>query len=68
VAFLPALALTNLREDIVVRSLGRQAPSRRVTAATVAGRFRSPATGAMLGVLEEVAGRFEVPAGGAVAA
>jgi DNA-binding transcriptional LysR family regulator len=68
VAFLPALALTNLREEIVVRSLGRQAPSRRVTAATIAGRFRSPATGAMLGVLEEVAGRFEVPAGGAVAA
>jgi DNA-binding transcriptional LysR family regulator len=68
VALLPALALTNLRDDIVVRSLGRQAPSRRVVAATVAGRFRSPATEAMLGILEEVAGRFELPAGGAIAA
>jgi DNA-binding transcriptional LysR family regulator len=68
VAFLPALALPNLRDDIVVRSLGRQAPSRRVVAATVAGRFRSPATEAMLGILQEVAGRFELPAGGAIAA
>jgi DNA-binding transcriptional LysR family regulator len=68
VALLPALALTNVRDDIVVRSLGRQAPSRRVAAATVAGRFRSPATEAMLGILQEVASRFELPAGGALAA
>jgi DNA-binding transcriptional LysR family regulator len=68
VALLPALALTNVREDIVVRSLGRRAPSRRVAAATLAGRFRSPATEAMLAILEEVAGRFELPAGAAVAA
>jgi DNA-binding transcriptional LysR family regulator len=68
IALLPALALTNLREDIVVRSLGRQAPSRRVVAATVTGRFRSPAAEAMLATLEEAAGRFELPAGGAVAA
>jgi DNA-binding transcriptional LysR family regulator len=68
VALLPALALTNVREDIVVRSLGRRAPSRRVAAATLAGRFRSPATEAMLGILDEVAGRFELPAGAAVAA
>jgi DNA-binding transcriptional LysR family regulator len=68
VALLPALALTNVRDDIVVRSLGRRAPSRRVAAATLAGRFRSPATEAMLDILEEVAGRFELPAGAAVAA
>ena len=68
VALLPALALTNVRDDIVIRSLGRRAPSRRVAAATLAGRFRSPATAAMLGILEEVAGRFELPAGAAVAA
>jgi DNA-binding transcriptional LysR family regulator len=68
VALLPALALTNVRDDIVIRSLGRRAPSRRVAAATLAGRFRSPATEAMLGILEEVAGRFELPAGAAVAA
>jgi DNA-binding transcriptional LysR family regulator len=68
VGLLPALALTNVRDDIVVRSLGRQAPSRRVVAATLAGRFRSPATQSMLGILDEVAARFELPAGGAIAA
>jgi DNA-binding transcriptional LysR family regulator len=68
VALLPALALTNVREDIVVRSLGRQAPSRRIVAATLAGRFRSPATESMLGILDEVAAQFELPAGGAIAA
>jgi DNA-binding transcriptional LysR family regulator len=68
ISLLPALALQNVRDDIVVRSLGRRAPSRRVAAATLAGRFRSPATGAMLGILEEVAARFELPAGAAIAA
>ena len=64
----PSLALTNVREDIVVRSLGRSAPARRIAAATLAGRYRSPATDAMLGILEEVAARFELPSGAAVAA
>jgi hypothetical protein len=41
---------------------------RRIAAATLSGRYRSPATDAMLGILEEVAGRFELPAGLAVAA
>jgi DNA-binding transcriptional LysR family regulator len=68
ISLLPALALTNVREDIVIRTLGRRAPSRRVAAATLAGRFRSPATEAMLGILEEVAAQFELPAGAAVAA
>ncbi|HEY1276262.1 MAG TPA: LysR family transcriptional regulator [Thermoleophilaceae bacterium] len=68
VSLLPALALTNLREDIVVRSLGRGAPARRIAAATVAGRYRSPATEAMLDILDEVAGRFELPSGAALAA
>jgi DNA-binding transcriptional LysR family regulator len=68
ISLLPALALQNVRDDIVVRSLGRRAPSRRVAAATLAGRFRSPATGAMLGILEEVVARFELPAGAAIAA
>jgi DNA-binding transcriptional LysR family regulator len=68
VALLPALALTNVRDDIVVRSLGRRAPSRRIAAAALAGRFRSPATEAMLGILDEVAAGFELPAGAAIAA
>jgi DNA-binding transcriptional LysR family regulator len=68
VSLLPALALTNVRDDIVVRSLGPKAPFRRVAAATLAGRYRSPAAQAMLDILSEVAGRFELPSGGAVAA
>jgi DNA-binding transcriptional LysR family regulator len=68
ISLLPGLALTNVRDDIVVRSLGRKAPTRRVAAATLAGRYRSPATQAMLDVLHEVAERFEMPTGAAVAA
>jgi DNA-binding transcriptional LysR family regulator len=68
ISLLPGLSLTNVREDIVIRSLGRNAPARRIAAATLAGRYRSPATDAMLGILEEVAARFELPSGAAVAA
>jgi len=68
ISLLPGLALTNVREDIVIRSLGPQAPARRIAAATLAGRYRSPATGAMLDILGEVAARFELPSGAAIAA
>ena len=68
VSLLPALALTNLREDIVVRSLGSKAPTRRIAAATLAGRYMSPATHAMLDILAEAAERFELPSGKALAA
>jgi DNA-binding transcriptional LysR family regulator len=68
ISLLPGLALTNVREDIVIRSLGPQAPARRIAAGTLAGRYRSPATDAMLGILGEVADRFELPSGAAVAA
>jgi DNA-binding transcriptional LysR family regulator len=68
ISLLPGLALTNLREDIVVRSLGKGAPARKIAAATLAGRYRSPATDAMLEILSEVADRFELPTGGAIAA
>jgi DNA-binding transcriptional LysR family regulator len=68
ISLLPGLALTNVREDIVIRSLGPQAPARRIAAATLAGRYRSPATGAMLDILSEVAARFELPSGAAIAA
>jgi DNA-binding transcriptional LysR family regulator len=68
ISLLPGLSLTNVREDIVIRSLGRGAPTRRIAAATLAGRYRSPATEAMLGILGEVAARFELPSGAAVAA
>ncbi len=68
VSLLPSLALANMRDDIVVRSLGKSAPSRRISAATLAGRYRSPATEAMLGILQEVAADFVLPSGIAVAA
>jgi DNA-binding transcriptional LysR family regulator len=68
ISLLPGLSLTNVRDDIVIRSLGPNPPTRRIAAATLAGRYRSPATEAMLGILEEVAARFELPSGAAVAA
>jgi hypothetical protein len=68
VSLLPGLALTNVREDIAVRSLGPRAPARRIAAATLAGRYRSPATEAMLEILTEVAARFQLPSGAAIAA
>ena len=45
-----------------------RSPARKIGAATLAGRYRSPATEAMLGILEEVAAGFELPSGTAVAA
>jgi DNA-binding transcriptional LysR family regulator len=63
ISLLPALALTNLRDDIVVRSLGPKAPTRRIVSAVIEGRHRSPATEAMLDILREVADRFELPSG-----
>src|SRR5215217_4949346 len=68
VSLLPALSLTNVRDDIVVRSLGSKAPTRRIAAATLAGRYLSPATHAMLDILTEAAESFELPSGAAVAA
>jgi DNA-binding transcriptional LysR family regulator len=68
VSLVPSLALANMRDDIVVRSLGRRAPARAIAAATLAGRYRSPATEAMLAILHEVAAGFQLPSGTAVAA
>jgi molybdate transport repressor ModE-like protein len=52
IALIPDLALTTVRDDIVIRSLGSQAPVRHVVATTLSG-YRSPATEAMLEVLQE---------------
>jgi DNA-binding transcriptional LysR family regulator len=68
ISLLPALSLTNVREDIVVRSLGPRAPARRIASAVIDGRYRSPATAAMLDILSEVAGRYELPSGRPLAA
>jgi DNA-binding transcriptional LysR family regulator len=54
VAVVPELALTNLRADVTLRTLGSSAPMRSVAAATLAGVHRSPATSALLELLAEV--------------
>ena len=68
VSLIPSIALSNLREDIVIRSLGRRAPSRHIAAATPAGRYRSPAADAMLAILQDVAADFVRPSGSAESA
>ena len=68
VSLLPSLALTNVREDIAIRSLGKRAPCRRIASAVLAGRYRSPATDAMLDILKETAESYSLPFGGALAA
>ena len=58
------LGLSSVRDDIVVRSLGRDTPVRRIYAAALDGGYRSPATAAMLDVLREVAATArDAPAG-----
>jgi DNA-binding transcriptional LysR family regulator len=51
---LPDLAVPTLREGLVVRPTDPPAPQRRVWAAVRAEGARSPATQAMLGILQEV--------------
>lgn len=55
ISMIPDLALTNVRKDVVVRSLGVNAPVRRISAITTEGGFCSPAKTAMLEVLVETA-------------
>lgn len=57
-SFVPDLALINLRDDIVVRSLGTRPPVRRIMAATLQGSYCSPAREAMLEILVEVSAEF----------
>jgi molybdate transport repressor ModE-like protein len=61
VALIPTLALTTVREDIVIRDLGSEAPIRQIAAATLPGAQRSPAARAMLEVLAEVATDYAKP-------
>ena len=58
ISLIPDLALVNVRDDVVVRSLGRAAPVRRIVAATLKDSWCSPARAAMLEVLEEVGTEF----------
>ncbi len=58
VALIPELALSVIREDIVIRALSPRPPARRVIAATAAGARLLPAAPAMLSVLEQVASEY----------
>ena len=58
VALIPTLALTTVRDDVVTRDLGSEAPVRKISAATLKGAQRSPAARAMLDVLTEVAADY----------
>jgi DNA-binding transcriptional LysR family regulator len=59
VSLIAELGLRSVRDDIVVRNLGRDTPVRQIYAATLADGYRSPATQAMLEILQDVAGRYE---------
>ena len=58
VALIPQLALGGVRDDVVIRSLSGRAPARRVVAAAPADAYRSPATRAMLDILQEVSADY----------
>ena len=58
VTLLPRLALTTLHPGVEARSLGRDAPMRRIWVASVAGGYLSPASEAMVQILRDVAGEF----------
>ena len=53
VALIPQLALSTVRDDIVVRALNPASPARRVFAATPRGAAVTPAVATMLDVLRE---------------
>jgi DNA-binding transcriptional LysR family regulator len=59
VSLIAELGLTSIRDDIVVRSLGRETPVREVYASTLLDAHRTPATLAMLEILAGVASKYE---------
>jgi DNA-binding transcriptional LysR family regulator len=60
VTLLPDLALGSRHDGLVVKPLGDDAPVRHVWAARVAGRYRTPASEAMVAILhDEVARRAD---------
>jgi DNA-binding transcriptional LysR family regulator len=58
VSLIAELGLRTVRDDIVVRDLGRETPVRQIYAATLADGYRAPATQAMLEILENVASGY----------
>jgi len=58
VALIPELALSVVREDVIIRALSPAPPVRQVIAAAPAGARLVPAAPAMLQVLEESAAQY----------
>jgi DNA-binding transcriptional LysR family regulator len=58
VSLIAELGLRTVREDIVVRDLGRDTPVRQIHAVTLAEGYRAPATEAMLEILDAVASEY----------
>ncbi len=58
VTMLPRLALHPIHPGVVARSLGQDAPVRRIWAARLADGYRSPASEAMVQILLDVAEEF----------
>jgi DNA-binding transcriptional LysR family regulator len=67
VALIPELALSHVRDDIVVRALSPKSPVRSVVAATSRATGAAPAAEEMVQVLRDVAGRYRDEAAGAAA-
>jgi DNA-binding transcriptional LysR family regulator len=59
ISLVPDLALLTVRDDVVIRAISPRAPVRHIVAATLAGRFRSHATAAMLDSLVAAGREFE---------
>ena len=60
VAMIPSLGLAAYRPDVAIRPVAGANPKRDIVAATLPGGRRSPATQAMLEVLEEAAKRYDL--------
>jgi DNA-binding transcriptional LysR family regulator len=58
VSLIAELGLRTVRDDIVVRNLGRDTPARQIYAATLAEGYRAPATQAMVEILQDVAADY----------
>jgi DNA-binding transcriptional LysR family regulator len=58
VSLIAELGLRTVRDDIVVRDLGRDTPVRQIYAATLAEGYRAPATQAMVEILKDVAANY----------
>ena len=58
VSLIAELGLRTVRDDIVVRDLGRDTPVRQIYAATLAEGYRAPATQTMLEILADVAAGY----------